>query len=86
MPGFVDPHTHVFPRRPAPDCGGGCRATMKDIAAEAAEFSARAGHAQPSEACGAQRRRLAEMLRCGTTTRSKERYGLTTESELRCCT
>ncbi len=89
VPGFVDPHTHVvfagdrraeLRRRLAGASyeeiageGGGILSTVLATRnASAAVLGAETG------------RRLAEMLRCGTTTaEAKSGYGLTTESELK---
>src|SRR5258708_3250632 len=89
VPGFVDPHTHVvfagdrraeLRRRLAGASyeeiageGGGILSTVLATRnASAAVMGAETG------------RRLAEMLRCGTTTaEAKSGYGLTTESELK---
>ncbi len=89
VPGFVDPHTHVvfagdrrdeLRRRLA-------GATYAEIAASGGGIvsTVRATRAA-SEAILVEdtRRRLAEMLRCGTTTcEAKSGYGLTTEDELK---
>jgi imidazolonepropionase len=89
VPGFVDPHTHVVfagdrrdeqRRRLAgatyaqiADEGGGIVSTVRATRAASAE-----------ELFTDTRRRLDEMLRCGTTTcEAKSGYGLTTESELK---
>jgi imidazolonepropionase len=89
VPGFVDPHTHVV-------FGGDRReelrrrlagATYADIAAEGGGILSTvvATRAATEVDLAAQtRRRLDEMLRCGTTTcEAKSGYGLTTESELK---
>lgn len=89
LPGFVDPHTHVvfagdrrdeLRRRLAgatyaeiASAGGGILSTVR-ATREASEGTLAADT----------RRRLAEMLRCGTTTcEAKSGYGLTTASELK---
>ena len=89
VPGFVDPHTHVvfsgdrreeLRRRLA-------GATYKEIAADGGGIlstvvATRA--ASEAQLAAATRRRLDEMLRCGTTTcEAKSGYGLTTEAELK---
>jgi imidazolonepropionase len=89
IPGFVDPHTHVvfagdrrqeLRRRLA-------GLTYAEIAAEGGGIlstvvATRA--ATEAELAGETRRRLDEMLRCGTTTcEAKSGYGLTHESELK---
>jgi len=89
VPGFVDPHTHVvysgdrreeLRRRLA-------GLTYKDIAAEGGGIlstvvATRA--ATEAQLAADTRRRLDEMLRCGTTTcEAKSGYGLTKESELK---
>jgi imidazolonepropionase len=89
VPGFVDPHTHlVF----AGDRRDELRrrlsgATYAQIAAEGGGIvsTVRATRAASPESLAADtRRRLDEMLRCGTTTcEAKSGYGLTTESELK---
>jgi imidazolonepropionase len=89
VPGFVDPHTHVVfagDRRTelrrrlagasyeeiAADGGGILSTVLATRNASEAVLAADTG------------RRLAEMLRCGTTTaEAKSGYGLTTESELK---
>ena len=89
VPGFVDPHTHVvfagdrrdeLRRRLA-------GATYADIAAAGGGIlsTVRATREATEEAlASATRRRLAEMLRAGTTTaESKSGYGLDTETEIR---
>jgi imidazolonepropionase len=89
VPGFVDPHTHVvfagdrrteLRRRLA-------GASYEEIAAEGGGIlgtvlaTRNASEALLAADTG---RRLAEMLRCGTTTaEAKSGYGLTTESELK---
>lgn len=89
VPGFVDPHTHaIF----AGDRRDELRrrlagATYADIAATGGGIvsTVRATRkAAESELESTTRRRLDEMLRCGTTTcEIKSGYGLTTESELK---
>jgi len=89
VPGFVDAHTHaVF----AGDRRGELRrrlsgATYAEIAADGGGIVAtvRATREASEQALAADTsRRLAEMLRCGTTTcEIKSGYGLTTESELK---
>jgi imidazolonepropionase len=89
VPGFVDPHTHVvfsgdrreeLRRRLA-------GLTYADIAAEGGGIlstvvATRA--ATEAQLAAETRRRLDEMLRCGTTTcEAKSGYGLTRESELK---
>jgi imidazolonepropionase len=89
VPGFVDPHTHVvfagdrrdeLRRRLA-------GATYADIAAGGGGIvsSVRATRAATDDQLAADtRRRLDEMLRCGTTTcEAKSGYALTTEGELK---
>ncbi len=89
VPGFVDPHTHVvfagdrrdeLRRRLA-------GATYADIAAAGGGIvsSVRATRASTEDQLVADtRRRLAEMLRCGTTTcEAKSGYGLTVDDELK---
>lgn len=89
VPGFVDAHTHAIyaghrrdelRRRLAGD-------TYPNIAAEGGGIIAtvRATRAASEDELGIEtRRRLDEMLRCGTTTAEvKSGYGLTTESELK---
>jgi imidazolonepropionase len=89
VPGFVDPHTHIvyagdrrgeLQRR----LGG---ATYEAIAAEGGGIvtTVRATRQASEESlAAATRRRLDEMLACGTTTcEAKSGYGLTTESEIR---
>jgi imidazolonepropionase len=89
VPGFVDPHTHVAF---AGDRRGELRrrlagATYQEIAAEGGGIlgSVIATRAASEGAIVADtRRRLDEMLRCGTTTcEAKSGYGLTTDSELK---
>ncbi|HZR22019.1 MAG TPA: imidazolonepropionase [Vicinamibacterales bacterium] len=89
VPGFVDPHTHVV-------FAGDRRAELRrrltgasyaDIAADGGGIlstvvATRA--ASEHELAAATRTRLAEMLRCGTTTcEAKSGYGLTVEDELK---
>lgn len=89
VPGFVDPHTHVI-------FAGDRRSELRRRLAGAtyAEIAAAGGgivstvratrDASPEELAVATRRRLDEMLRCGTTTcEAKSGYGLTTDSELK---
>jgi imidazolonepropionase len=89
VPGFVDPHTHVvfagdrrdeLRRRLA-------GATYAHIAAQGGGIvsTVRATRDATEEQLAADtRRRLDEMLRCGTTTcEAKSGYGLTTEAELK---
>src|SRR5204863_3566746 len=89
VPGFVDPHTHVAF---AGDRRGELRrrlggATYQEIASEGGGIlgsvvATRA--ASEGTIVSDTRRRLDEMLRCGTTTcEAKSGYGLTTESELK---
>jgi imidazolonepropionase len=89
LPGFVDPHTHVVF---AGDRRNELRrrlagATYRQIAAQGGGIvSTVSATRQASEAqlAGETRRRLDEMLACGTTTcEAKSGYGLTTESELK---
>jgi len=89
VPGFVDPHTHVVF---AGDRRGELRrrlagATYAEIAAEGGGILgsvAATREATTDALAAATRRRLDEMLRCGTTTcEAKSGYGLTTESELK---
>jgi imidazolonepropionase len=89
VPGFVDPHTHVVFAGDRRDelrrrLSG---ATYAQIAAEGGGIvsTVRATRAASPESLAADtRRRLDEMLRCGTTTcEAKSGYGLTTESELK---
>ena len=89
VPGFVDPHTHVV-------LGGDRRAELRRRMAGASyeEIAAEGGgilstvlatrNASEAVLAADTGRRLAEMLRCGTTTaEAKSGYGLTTESELK---
>jgi imidazolonepropionase len=89
VPGFVDPHTHIvyagdrrheLQRRLA-------GATYAQIAAEGGGILstvAATRAASEAELLTAARRRLDEMLACGTTTcEAKSGYGLTTDSELK---
>jgi imidazolonepropionase len=89
VPGFVDPHTHAAF---AGDRRGELRrrlggATYQEIASEGggilgSVIATRA--ASEGTIVSDTRRRLDEMLRCGTTTcEAKSGYGLTTESELK---
>jgi len=89
VPGFVDPHTHVVFAGDRRDelrrrLSG---ATYADIAAAGGGIlsTVRATRVATEEAlASATRRRLAEMLRAGTTTaESKSGYGLDTETEIR---
>jgi imidazolonepropionase len=89
VPGFVDPHTHVVF---AGDRRSELRrrlagATYADIAAEGGGIvsTVRATRgANEEEIANQTRRRLDEMLRCGTTTcEAKSGYGLTTDAELK---
>jgi imidazolonepropionase len=89
VPGFVDPHTHVVFAGDRRDelrrrLGG---ATYAEIADEGGGIvsSVRATRAATDDQLAADtRRRLDEMLRCGTTTcEAKSGYGLTTEAELK---
>ena len=89
VPGFVDPHTHVVFAGDRRDelrrrLGG---ATYAEVAAAGGGIvsSVRATRAATEDQLAAEtRRRLDEMLRCGTTTcEAKSGYGLTTESELK---
>ena len=89
VPGFVDAHTHVVF---AGDRRGELRqrlagATYADIAAAGGGIvgTVRATRAAAiDELLAETRRRLDEMLRCGTTTcEAKSGYGLTTESEIK---
>lgn len=89
VPGFVDPHTHVVFAGDRRDelrrrLSG---ATYADIAAAGGGIlsTVRATREATEEAlASATRRRLAEMLRAGTTTaESKSGYGLDTETEVR---
>jgi len=89
VPGFVDPHTHVIFAGERRDelrrrlSGAG----YAEIAAAGGGIlsTVRATRAASEEALAAQTlRRLAEMLRAGTTTaESKSGYGLDTETEVR---
>jgi len=89
VPGFVDAHTHVVF---AGDRRGELRrrlagATYAEIAAEGGGILGSVAATREATAdalAAATRRRLDEMLRCGTTTcEAKSGYGLTTESELK---
>jgi len=89
VPGFVDPHTHVVFAGDRRDelrrrLGG---ATYADIASSGGGIvsSVAATRAASDERLEAEtRRRLDEMLRCGTTTcEAKSGYALTTEGELK---
>jgi imidazolonepropionase len=89
VPGFVDPHTHVIFAGDRRDelrrrLAG---ASYAEIAASGGGIvsTVRATRAATDEELAAQtRRRLDEMLCCGTTTcEAKSGYGLTTESELK---
>ncbi len=89
VPGFVDPHTHAAF---AGDRSGELRrrlagATYADIAAAGGGIVASVNATRDADAdqiAAGLRRRLDEMLRCGTTTcEVKSGYGLTTESELK---
>jgi imidazolonepropionase len=89
LPGFIDPHTHVVFAGDRRDelrrrLGG---ATYAEVAAAGGGIvsSVRATRAATEDQLAAEtRRRLDEMLRCGTTTcEAKSGYGLTTESELK---
>jgi imidazolonepropionase len=89
VPGFVDPHTHVIF---AGDRRGELRrrltgASYEEIAEEGGGIlgTVLATRSASEAALAADSgRRLAEMLRCGTTTaEAKSGYGLTTESELK---
>jgi imidazolonepropionase len=89
VPGFVDPHTHVVFAGDRRDelrrrLGG---ATYASIAASGGGIvsSVHATRAATDEQLAVDtRRRLDEMLRCGTTTcEAKSGYGLTTEAELK---
>ncbi|HWF83648.1 MAG TPA: imidazolonepropionase [Vicinamibacterales bacterium] len=89
VPGFVDAHTHVIFAGDRCDemrrrLGG---ATYAEIAAAGggivATVRATRG-ASTADLAAETRRRLDEMLRCGTTTcEAKSGYGLTTESEIK---
>jgi imidazolonepropionase len=89
VPGFVDAHTHVV-------FAGDRRAELRRRLAGAtyAQISADGGgivstvratrDASEAEIAAQTRRRLDEMLRCGTTTcEAKSGYGLTTDAELK---
>ena len=89
VPGFVDPHTHVV-------FAGDRRTELRRRLAGASyeEIAAEGGgilgtvlatrNASEALLAADSGRRLAEMLRCGTTTaEAKSGYGLTTESELK---
>lgn len=89
VPGFVDPHTHVV-------FAGDRREELRRRLAGAsyAQIAAEGGGilstviatrgATPERLASETRRRLDEMLRCGTTScEAKSGYGLTTESELK---
>lgn len=89
VPGFVDPHTHIV-------YAGDRRSELQARLAGASYESIAAGGggivatvgatraASEEELATATRRRLDDMLACGTTTcEAKSGYGLTTESELR---
>jgi imidazolonepropionase len=89
VPGFVDPHTHVVF---AGDRRGELRRRL--AGASYAEIAEEGGgilgtvvatrDASDAVLSADTSRRLAEMLRCGTTTaEAKSGYGLTTESELK---
>ena len=89
VPGFVDAHTHVIF---AGDRRGELRrrltgASYEEIAGEGGGILSTvlaARNASESVLAADTARRLAEMLRCGTTTaEAKSGYGLTTESELK---
>ena len=89
VPGFVDPHTHVVF---AGDRRGELRrrltgASYEEIAEEGGGILGTVlatRNATESVLAADSGRRLAEMLRCGTTTaEAKSGYGLTTESELK---
>jgi imidazolonepropionase len=89
VPGFVDPHTHVVFAGDRRDelrrrLGG---ATYAEIAAAGGGIvsSVRATRAASDDTLAADtKRRLDEMLRCGTTTcEAKSGYALTTEGELK---
>jgi imidazolonepropionase len=89
VPGFVDAHTHVIfagdRRQELRRRLGG--ATYAEIAADGGGIvsTVRATRsASADELSDSTRRRLDEMLRCGTTTcEAKSGYGLSTESEVR---
>jgi imidazolonepropionase len=89
MPGFVDPHTHVI-------YGGDRREELRQRLAGAtyAEIAASGGgilstvratrEATENDLVDSAKCRLAEMLRCGTTTaEAKSGYGLETAAELK---
>jgi imidazolonepropionase len=89
VPGFVDPHTHVVF---AGDRRAELRRRLAGVSYE--EIAAEGGgilgtvlatrNASDDLLAADTGRRLAEMLRCGTTTaEAKSGYGLTTESELK---
>jgi imidazolonepropionase len=89
VPGFVDPHTHVVF---AGDRRAELRRRLAGVSYE--EIAAEGGgilgtvlatrNASDAVLAADTGRRLAEMLRCGTTTaEAKSGYGLTTESELK---
>ena len=89
VPGFVDAHTHVIF---AGDRRGELRrrltgASYEEIAGEGGGILSTVlatRNASESVLAADTARRLAEMLRCGTTTaEAKSGYGLTTESELK---
>ena len=89
VPGFVDAHTHVIF---AGDRRGELRrrltgASYEEIAGEGGGILSTVlatRSASESALAADTARRLAEMLRCGTTTaEAKSGYGLTTESELK---
>ena len=89
VPGFVDAHTHVIF---AGDRRGELRrrltgASYEEIAGEGGGILSTVlatRNASESVLAADTTRRLAEMLRCGTTTaEAKSGYGLTTESELK---
>jgi len=89
VPGFVDPHTHVVF---AGDRRGELRrrlagASYEEIAEDGGGILSTVlatRNASENVLAADTGRRLAEMLRCGTTTaEAKSGYGLTTESELK---
>ena len=89
VPGFVDPHTHVVYAGDRRDelrrrLAG---ATYADIAAAGGGIVSTVGatrQATDEQLANHTRRRLDEMLRCGTTTcEAKSGYGLTTEAEMK---
>jgi imidazolonepropionase len=89
VPGFVDPHTHVVF---AGDRRAELRrrlagATYAQIAAEGGGILGTVAATRAADAASLEsetRRRLDEMLRCGTTTcEAKSGYGLTTGAELK---